>query len=50
MAYFHSLSSFISMGGYGQYVWPAYALAFVILVGNLFVARRRLRQTLKNLR
>ena len=26
------LETFLTMGGYGQYVWPAYALAGVALI------------------
>lgn len=51
------LSSFIAMGGYGAYVWPAYALALVTLVVLAFLSLRwakkserdlaQLRQSLK---
>jgi heme exporter protein D len=47
-----SFSDFLSMGGYGAYVWPAYGLtaiafiAIVIWIGATLKARRREEQTL----
>lgn len=38
------LSEFLDMSGYGAYVWSAYALALVVLVSNVWAARRRLRE------
>ena len=38
-----SVSDFLSMGGYAQYVWPAFAVAAVVLVALLVVSRRALR-------
>jgi len=35
-----SLNSFIDMGGYAAFVWPAYALAVVGLAGIFAMARR----------
>lgn len=35
-----SLNSFIDMGGYAAFVWPAYALAVVGLVGIFIMTRR----------
>ena len=32
---FDSFSAFIDMGGYGRYVWSAYAIAFVVFVYNI---------------
>ncbi len=40
------------MGGYGIYVWPAFAVAAVVLVGLLFASLRSVRaseETLKKL-
>jgi len=37
------VSEFISMGGYGVYVWPVYALGLLTLIYNLGSARRRMR-------
>ncbi len=47
-----SFSTFLSMGGYGAYVWPAYGLtavafiAAVVWTGATLKARRREEQTL----
>ena len=30
------LDEFIQMGGYGQYVWPAYGLALIALIWLLY--------------
>ncbi len=32
---FHSFSAFIEMGGYGLYVWSAYAITLVVFVYNI---------------
>lgn len=46
----------LHMGGYAAYVWPAYGLAFVGMVGILVFTRRTLKarerefETLKNAR
>jgi heme exporter protein D len=34
------LQTFLHMGGYAQYVWPAYGLTAAILVWNWWSARR----------
>lgn len=39
-----TLSEFLSMSGYGAYVWSSYALALIVLVSNVWAARRRLRE------
>jgi len=33
------LQSFLHMGGYAMYVWPAYAITFVLLIANIIAAR-----------
>jgi heme exporter protein D len=35
--------SFIAMGGYAQYVWPAYGIAALVIVGFALATWRRLR-------
>jgi len=43
------LSEFLHMGGYAAYVWPAYAVAAVVLVANVLspiLRERRLRRGL----
>lgn len=39
----NSLAEFLAMGGYGLYVWSAYAVAAVSMAGEPLLARRRLR-------
>ena len=31
-----SVQTFFAMGGYGAFVWSAYAITFIVLVANLF--------------
>jgi heme exporter protein D len=38
------MAEFFSMGGYAAYVWPAYGVAAVFLVGMLIVSLRGLRR------
>jgi len=44
------MTEFFAMGGYGAYVWSSYALAFIVLVINWVVARRRHNQLVQQLR
>lgn len=32
------MSEFLDMGGYGRYVWPAFALGFGIVILNVVLA------------
>jgi heme exporter protein CcmD len=36
------VSEFLDMGGYGKYLWPAFALGFGIVILNLVLAVRSL--------
>ncbi|TAL72489.1 MAG: heme exporter protein CcmD [Rhodanobacter sp.] len=45
-----SLHEFLSMGGYGAYVWPAYALFFAILIADSLAPGLRRRRILRELR
>lgn len=36
-----SLQSFLHMGGYAVYVWPAYFLTFIVLVFNVISPLKR---------
>jgi heme exporter protein CcmD len=38
------MSQFFAMGGYAQFVWPAYALVIGVMVLNVVWARRSLRK------
>ena len=37
------MSEFLDMGGYAAYVWPSYAVTFVVIALNIFWARRAAR-------
>lgn len=39
-----SWQSFLYMGGYGMYVWPAYGLTALVLIGNLLWPVLQIRQ------
>ena len=39
-----TVRGFLDMGGYAGFVWPAYALAALILAGLLIGSLRRLRK------
>lgn len=43
-------SEFISMGGYGAYVWSAYGLSALVLVWNLIASRLRRSEVMRNLK
>jgi heme exporter protein D len=45
-----SWSEFISMGGYGVYVWSAYGFTIVVLVINVIIPIRRRSTVLRALR
>ena len=44
------MKEFLSMGGYGAFVWSAYGLAFLVLTVHALLAYRALRETQKRLR
>lgn len=37
------MASFLDMGGYGGYVWPAFGVTAVVLLGLLLASLRSLR-------
>jgi heme exporter protein D len=39
-----AIQTFLAMGGYASFVWPAYALAAIVLVGLLAVSLHQLRK------
>lgn len=45
--YFHSISQFIHMGGYADYVWSAYSIVLAVMLANLIVAKYGLRKIKK---
>lgn len=46
----NALQSFFMMGGYAAYVWPAYALFFIVLIADTVAPRLRRRRILVELR
>jgi heme exporter protein D len=38
------MSEFLAMGGYGAFIWPAYAAAAVLMAGILLLSWRTMRQ------
>jgi heme exporter protein D len=45
-----ALQGFFAMGGYAAYVWPAYAVFFVVLIADAIAPRLRRRRVLGELR
>jgi len=39
-----TMTHFLQMGGYAAFVWPSYALAAAVVVLNIYLARRSLRE------
>ena len=46
----NALHSFLAMGGYAAYVWPAYAVFFIVLIADSIAPRLRRRKILGELR
>ena len=44
------MSQFFAMGGYAAYVWPAYAVFFVVLIADYQAPGVRRRRHLRELR
>jgi heme exporter protein D len=45
-----SFQAFLAMGGYAAYVWPAYAVFLVVLLGDTLVPTLRRRRIVRELR
>lgn len=45
-----ALATFFAMGGYADYVWPAYALFFLVLAADTLAPRLRRNRILRELR
>lgn len=43
---FDNLSELWTMAGHGPYVWSAYAISFIVLVGLVIIPAKRYRQQL----
>lgn len=44
------MNAFLAMGGYAAYVWPAYAVFFVVLAAELLSPALRRRRLLREMR
>ena len=44
------MSEFLSMGGYGAYVWPSYAVFFLVLAVEALAPRLQRRRVLADIR
>ena len=44
------MSHFLAMGGYAMYVWPAYAMFFIVLIADYLNPWLRRRRNLRELR
>ena len=40
------MSEFLSMGGYGAFVWPSFAVTLALMLINVFTARSAVRRAL----
>jgi heme exporter protein D len=45
----NSFNEFLGMGGYGMYVWPAYGIAFVVMLLNFVLPLMQRKQVLRDL-
>ena len=43
------LLTFLDMSGYGNFIWPAFAISAIILLGTLIHSQRFLKRTEKEL-
>lgn len=44
------LQQFLAMGGYAQYVWPAYGVTFLVLIVNIFLPVLKYKKLLFRIR
>jgi heme exporter protein D len=44
------MAEFLAMGGYGGYVWPSYAVFFIVLAIDAFAPRVQRKRVLAELR
>lgn len=47
---FHSVAEFFAMGHYGYYVWSAYGIMAIVLVGNIAEPIWRRKSLIKKLK
>lgn len=46
---FSSLNDFLAMGGHAPYVWSAWAMTLLLLLGSVWHARHERRQLIRQL-
>ena len=46
----NAVQSFLAMGGYAAYVWPAYAVFLIVLIADTIAPRLRRQRLLRELR
>jgi heme exporter protein D len=46
----NAVQNFLAMGGYAAYVWPAYAVFFIVLIADTIAPRLRRQRLLRELR
>jgi heme exporter protein D len=46
----NAVQNFLAMGGYAVYVWPAYAVFFIVLIADTIAPRLRRQRLLRELR
>lgn len=46
----NQLTQWMAMGGYAEYVWPAYGMVAAVLLFNLYGFKRQRARTLKQLK
>lgn len=44
----HSFHEFLTMGGFALYVWPAYAVTFIVMVASGWRSRRSYLRVLRH--
>ncbi len=44
------MNAFLAMGGYAVYVWPAFAVFFIVLLADYLISGIRSRRTLREIR
>jgi heme exporter protein D len=43
------MREFFAMGGYAAYVWPSYALALIILIGNIIAPMQQRKKIVSDI-
>lgn len=46
----HAFFTWLDMGGYAAYIWPAYGIVLLVLLAHVFKTREEHQRTLRMLR